>query len=468
MTATKRRFEKFLFYDYTGIEAHLAKMALKGWQLQQITPFYWQYIKIEPQRLSYAVTYFGEASDFNPFPTENQQTFHEYCKGAGWHLTVEWAQMQIFCTERENPTPMETEEYVKLDAIHRAMKKNFLPGTGLLLLLTLVQIIMQIRWILHNPAYSLANSSTLYAAASSSLLAIYVLTNMLGYASWYVRSKKAISLGGTCIESSSAYQKVYLFLGLLIGILLILAVFSLSSRRLGWVGILGGLNVAVVITGVFLIKATLKRTKASRRVNLSVTIISSVMLSLVLTGVTAWGILRGVNIDRTDNRPAKSYTTTLPDGSLHTWDIYNDSLPLKVEDLENVKYDQYSYEGSANESVLLSHFAAWQNSFPDGQHVPELRYDIVKVKWPALFGFFLNGYLNKYNYGGDVAEEFKRYFRKTDDTAWQADGVYQLQGQDGPIAEYILCWGNQIVNINFEGIPTADQIAVAIKKLNVN
>lgn len=52
MKATKRRFEQFLFYDYTGIERHLKRMAARGWQLHKITRFYWEYRRTEPQKLT--------------------------------------------------------------------------------------------------------------------------------------------------------------------------------------------------------------------------------------------------------------------------------------------------------------------------------------------------------------------------------------------------------------------------------
>ncbi|MGB8454739.1 MAG: DUF2812 domain-containing protein [Anaerocolumna sp.] len=76
MKVIKHRFEQFLCYDHTGIERHLERMSAKGWQLQKIARFGWEYRKTEPQKLTYAVTYFSEASEFNPYPTENQQTFH--------------------------------------------------------------------------------------------------------------------------------------------------------------------------------------------------------------------------------------------------------------------------------------------------------------------------------------------------------------------------------------------------------
>ncbi|NLB41748.1 MAG: DUF2812 domain-containing protein [Clostridiales bacterium] len=465
MKTTKRRFEQFLFYDYTGIKAHLEKMAMKGWQIHKIKRFYWEYCKKEPQKLTYAVSYFSEASEFNPYPTDNQQTFHEYCKGAGWQLVAEQAQMQIFCSEQANPTPIETEESVKLKAIHRSMKKNFLPSSMLMLLLSLFQIVLQFSTIMRSPVSSLVNVTTLPLIVIWNIITINMLTNLIGYAVWYYRSKKAISTGGTCIESSSGYKKVYYFMWILLGIALALTVFMMSSQQFGWVGGLGIIDVSVTIVLVLAIKNTLKGTGVSRRINLTVTIISCAILSFALTGAMAWGIVRGVNAGWFDNKPNETYTITQPDGSTYTWDIYHNPLPLKVEDLQSVDYNHYSYEWTASETVLLGHFVGWQKPFPDGQHAPELRYEIVEVKLAVLFDICLNDYLDKYDYDWDEPEDFKSYFQITDDPAWQADAVYQLYYQGEGMNEYILCWGNRIVNISFEEIPTTEQITIVVEKL---
>lgn len=467
MKAIKRRFEQYLFYDYTGIEAHLERMAMKGWQINKITPFYWEYGRIEPQKLTYTVTYFSEASEFNPFPTENQQTFQEYCKDAGWKLVAEWAQMQIFCTERENSIPIETEESVKLKAIHRSMKKNFLPSSVLMLLLSMFQIIFQINTIADDPVYFLSNVTSFFTAVIWNILAIYMLINLIGYAVWYRRSEKAISMGGSCIESNKGYKKVSYFTWILLGITIIMSVITLSSQHFGWVGILGLVNVTLLITLVHTIKNVLKRAKASRDVNITVTIVSCVILSFVLTGAMTWGIFRGINAGWFSNhKPVDTYTTTMPNGSTHSWDVYHDQLPLKVEDLQDVDYAHYSYEWTARESVLLGHFVARQDSFPDGYNAPELRYEIVEVKLSALFDICLKDYLEMYNYDWEIPEEEKRYFLQTEDPVWQADKAYQLFVQNEALDEYILCWGNRIVYINFDESPTVEQITIAVEKLS--
>lgn len=55
MRQTKRRMELLSFYDHTGIERHLARMARKGWKVEKINNSFWTYRRIEPQELQVAV-----------------------------------------------------------------------------------------------------------------------------------------------------------------------------------------------------------------------------------------------------------------------------------------------------------------------------------------------------------------------------------------------------------------------------
>ncbi len=42
MKDVKRRVEVFSFYDKTGIERHLEKMAADGWLVEKFSALYWQ------------------------------------------------------------------------------------------------------------------------------------------------------------------------------------------------------------------------------------------------------------------------------------------------------------------------------------------------------------------------------------------------------------------------------------------
>ncbi|WP_027400029.1 DUF2812 domain-containing protein [Anaerovorax odorimutans] len=463
MRTTKHRFEQFQFYDYTGIKMHLEKMALKGWKLHKITRLYWEYRKIEPKKLTYTVTYFSEASEFNPYHTDNQITFHEYCKNGGWNLVAEWAQMQIFCTEDEDITPIDTEESVKLKFIHKAMKKNFLPGNALLMLVSILQFFLQIKNIKSDLVYQLSTGSSLFLTMVWFLISIQTLYILIGYIVWYYKSKRSVNLGGLCAESGRVNKKISNLLLVITIVLLVLAMWTMQNV---WAPILGIVTIIVVMTLVFAIKNALKREEVSRKSNIIITTVSCVILMFIFTSVLTWGIMKGGNYGLHSNKPFETYTTTQPDGSTYTWDIYHDPLPLKVEDLQEVNYEHYSYESTKRESFLVSQYIARQNSFPEGQLAPELNYAIVDVKLPVLFDICLKDYLEMYNYEWKKPDDERRYFKLTNDPLWHADAVYQLYTQYGSEGEYIVCWKNRIVYINYNKVPSVEQIAVTVKKLN--
>lgn len=55
MRQTRRRMELLSFYDHTGIERHLTRMARKGWKVEKINNYFWTYRRIEPQELQVSV-----------------------------------------------------------------------------------------------------------------------------------------------------------------------------------------------------------------------------------------------------------------------------------------------------------------------------------------------------------------------------------------------------------------------------
>ena len=95
MKDTKKRMEIFSTYDYCGIARHLKKMAKRGWMLAEIGNYTWTYKRCDPCDARFAVTYFPEASAFDPEPGEDQQTYIEYCEEAGWELCACSAKMQV-------------------------------------------------------------------------------------------------------------------------------------------------------------------------------------------------------------------------------------------------------------------------------------------------------------------------------------------------------------------------------------
>lgn len=450
------RVEQFRFYDRAGVERHLAKMAAKGWRLEKITPYFWHYRRAEPGKLIYSVTYFPDASEFDPGPTEGQQTFRDYCEASGWEFVTQWAQMQIFSTERPDAVPIETEESVRLEVTHQAMKKNFLPSGVVLVGLAILQLGMQSKQLLDDPAETLSNGFSLgLILLWLSLLAFY-LVNLGGYGLWYRRSKRAVDRGEACADCGGGYRWVSHVLAVLVGCGLL--GFLWLAKEQGALGImaLSLVYVALLTAAVYGAKAALKRRKASRTVNRTVTIALCFVLSFALTAGMGYLIFRGVHLHWFDKKPVETYHAAGWD-----WDIYHDDLPLKVEDLTETDYQHYSYEWKEQSTFLAAYARGGQFSFPDRENAPELSYEWVDVKAGWLYNLCLNQYLEYRNWDPE------RGFRPTDASAWQADRVYQLYSGEEPRNHFVVCRGRRILQITFayDWNLTPGQLSIAAEKL---
>lgn len=465
MKTVKRRYELFQFYNSDGIEAHLTKMAERGWQLEKINPFYWQYQKIEPQSLRYTVTYFSEASEFDSHLPANQEVFYDYCANAGWNFITQWAQMQIFCSAKRDPIAIATDEEIKLQAIHKAMKKNFLPGSFALIALALVQIFIRLYTLIDNPIYLLSNSMALSSALAWNILAIAFVIQLGGYFSWYKGSQKSIAQGGDCLRNAVLGSRVSFLILVLMFLALAMIMANVFSKQTSWVFFVGFLLITFASLVVIGIKKSLKRAGVSRKRSIAVTLLSCLALSFVFTLAFSWVIFRGLDIGLLGDQPVEQKRVTFADGNTWTWDIHLDSLPLKVEDLQNVDYEYYSYQLQVQSSFLVAQYTASQRALPDKKTTPTLEYEIVDVKWPILYHICLNDYLQPNSWEKERPESERRVYRQIDDKNWQADAVYQIYVQNKPQSKYLICWGNRIVEIQFDEIPTPEQIAIAAEKL---
>ena len=90
MKEMKRRLELYSFYDHTGLERHLERMARKGWRLEKIWNNIWYYRRTRPRELKFSVTYFPEVSELDPEPWGARQVYElTYQDGSGfsnWYL----------------------------------------------------------------------------------------------------------------------------------------------------------------------------------------------------------------------------------------------------------------------------------------------------------------------------------------------------------------------------------------------
>lgn len=195
MKELKRSMESFAFYDHTAIEAHLEDMAQRGWMVEQPGNYLWRYRRIRPQKLHFSVTYFPNASDFDPGPTDGQRQMEEYCAKDGWIPAARWGQMQIFYNEGENAAPVETDAVTQVETIHRTMHRSMLPIHLFLLAFCIYQFVFLGWQLISDPVDFLSNPYFLYMLAVWPLLLLSTLWEVCFYFHWYRRAKEAAENG---------------------------------------------------------------------------------------------------------------------------------------------------------------------------------------------------------------------------------------------------------------------------------
>ena len=454
MKDTKRRLEVFAFFDHTGIQAHLEKMAAKGWMVEQPGTYLWRYRRVEPQTLRFAVTYFPAASEFDPGPTEGQQTYEDYCESAGWHLAARWGQMQIFYTAAQDPVPLETDARTQVDTVHRAMKRSFLQGMAAMVALGLFQVCFQLWRFWEDPVDFLSTPSSLYALPTWLLFLGIELYELLFYFRWHRRAKALSEATGEFLPIRT-HRRLSLLLVVIV-LLFFLSAFLGNARTTLFATLFWLAAFAIILLLTNTAKSALKGMRAPRAVTRAVTVIMSAVLTAALAGGMITLNFRGVRSGcLEDRRLVETY-----EYRGMTWEVYQDDIPLRVEALMGTDYTRWSTEARISETVLVSFREYTQRPRMDALEEPDLEYDIVEVKAPFLYGICKKSMLERYWFNDPV--EYRSTYRLIDAAPWGAAEAYQLyRYPDSPSERYLLCWPERIVEIRFDETPTTAQMALA-------
>ena len=449
MKDTKRRMELYTFFDHTGISKHLEEMAQKGWMLEKITSFFWVYRRIEPRKLQFAVSYYPKASEFDPEPSENQKTFHDFCEHAGWKLVCTAAQMQVFYNEEEHPVPIETEPELELQAIVTTAKKNFIPVHIMLLLLAFWQEGMLIYSFLENPIGLFANAAQLTVGTAFLPVAILCIVELGNYFIWRSKATKAAAQGIFLdVPNTSKFQKWMLIILLAATIWWILNIVMYENASQIWIMAIILIYTFVIIALVNGLKGLLKRRKVPRGINLAVTVIAAFVLTFLMTGVVAFFAM--TISEAGDAQKAGETEASLSQGE----------VPLSIEALVDVEQQEYSTDCiTISESVLLGEFAISQ--YPqfeteDYPNLPWLEYTVVDVKVPFLYGICKNQLIREQK---ERYPDYERAYRPEDADAWGAKEVYRSYDTvAGAQNRYLLCYDTLLVEIKFDWEPSDEQM----------
>ena len=466
MRDTKRRLEAVSLYDHTGIEKHLKKMAEKGWMLEKISSLGWIYRRTEPKHGQFSVTYYPKASEFDPELSEGQQMYQEFTARSGWQFICSSAQMQVFYTEQENPTPIETDPVAQVENIHKAAKKNHLLPYALYLIIGILNGVLFVSRLLGDPIGTLASYTQLFTGVVWTMLLFLSAVELVRYFQWYRKATRAAEQGEfTDTPNNRGVQMFVLWTVTLCFAYWIINVMTVGSVMTRWVSILVYGYIIALLLIVNGVKQFLKRRKVSRGTNLTITLIVDIVLAFALMGAITFGTLRASRNGFFD-RDAETYEYH---GS--TFILCQDQLPLAVEDLLDVRYDGYVRQRRSEESLFLGMLEANQWSRLDdeeGRIHPGLNYTVALIKAPFLYELCKERLIGEKDESAnsEIPEGFKRVYLNVDPQPWGAVEAYQLAYQDtGALERYLLCYEDRIVEISFDWEPTAEHKAIVGEKL---
>ena len=451
MRTTKRVLTQFCFYDRTGIEKMLKKQAAKGWMLESIGQLGWKYRRIEPKNVRFAVTYYANASVFDPFPTAGEELYQDFVEHSGWQFVASNAQMQIFFTEEKEPVPIETDPVVELQNIHKAVKKSFLPGYFAMLFCALLNLCLMAWRLCENFTGTLAHNTNLFTIFCWITMAVMEVWEIASYFLWRRRALKAASLDRSFVETKNRNNTMWIILAVILGAY-ILMLTSVESRMVVVALITIGM-MAVSVTLILLFTRWMKKTGFSREDNRAYTILATVFVSMAMAGLSTWAIAAILN-NLPDEHVRENYAHN---GMTITW--FGDELPLTVEALTGEDDGDYSCYRTEESSILIDRLIANQyRKFGTGDG-STLRYVVVDVKFGPLFDACLREYLALYHNQKmtDIfGNEFYGEFHPIDPNPWGADCAWQLHRLEEE-TEYLLVYGNRIVNFDFSEEPTQEQ-----------
>ena len=415
MRETKRQMSLYSFYDHTGIEKHLARMAERGWLLCGIGQLFWHYRRIEPKKITFSVCYFPQATIYDPRPSEGQEEFYDLCAHAGWTLAGSSGQMQVFYHQGENPTPIDTDPALEVEAIHQSAKKTVLPANFLLLGVAVLNLGLFLWRFWDNPVLTLASGGSLLALVAYTLILVNCTVELCSYFRWRGRARRAAERGEFLPTRSNVWlQRLLLAILLPAGAWCLAGMFQDGLGGLAAVSMLGVIGIIAAVLGV---RKLLKGAGVSAKANLRGTLAVCVVLSILFAAAIPWLVVRGLN-----SRP----------------DPGAEELPLSVADLVEMDPDHYS---------------RWQFRIY-GEKTHSLRYDVAVVKAPALYGLCRDHYLG----------EDSRY-APTDPAPWGAQEAYRYVLDGQTLEYYVLCYPHRVVEITLDWTPTPEQMAVIGEKL---
>lgn len=237
----------FAYYDQTGMQEYLEQKASEGWLLvKKQFASEWEFKRIEPQNLHYAITYLPQFSNEDSFLlSENKNEYLELCAASGWQFVCAYKNMVIFLNEQDNPLPFETDPEAELASIHKSFLKYDLPKTIFSFAASTIAFF-----------YLLFSKGNVLELGIFAFLSFLIAIDFCGYIRW---RKKALAAAATGkFRRTNIPDKFLSTLLILFSLLCVTIIIVKSIVTADW-GTLITMAVITVVVGIYYFSEKLKK-----------------------------------------------------------------------------------------------------------------------------------------------------------------------------------------------------------------
>lgn len=458
----KRLFVPLSVYEQQAMESLLEKQAAEGWLLTKMGGWIWTFEKTAPQTLRFAVVCFSGATEYDPLPTDKQQDKEALCAQSGWHLAARRHDMQVFYTADADAPSLETDPVVRVESLRRAMGRMTIRPRMLTLAVCLIWLLQYGLDFRHNAIRFLSDGFKVTALSVWLLLLFACVVEPIACLAWYPKARRTAEESGSFLPPhipTRASQLLVAAACLLLG----LAAFGSalpSQWFLAWLAV-----CFVAIGGGTLLRKRLQKKGYSAGLNKAAT--GFLVLAVYAVGIVVLlAVSLAAHVGQADHVAAGSYEI---DG--RTYEIYDDPLPLTVEDLTESDA-VYSREATAYASPLLRRSLYEQSPVvPQYAGAPTMWYTIYDTDFAFVQDMVTHQLLDEHqdeiNEDGTVLQDS---YSPIDPAPYGAQAAYQLQRSTlGPVPVYLLCWPGRVVELQFAYlVPTDEQLTKAAEILAPN
>ena len=437
MSRGKLEFVWTYYFDHTTMEQHFEKMAGKGWALDRMGIF-WHYHRIEPKPLHYAVGYFPGGGVYAP-PTGEELTFEEYCEMAGWELAAEHGPMKIFCNERENPVPLETQADIQVENIRKGSRR-FRIADGILGIIGWLLTIYFFLSLYFDGVRTLSEGSGLFLAFTGFMLGVYGFVEFITFWFWYKKAKANAQR-----DQSFTPTKGHPMISKIIMLLTMAAVVVYAFTA-------GGGLVLAVLAGYFIVYYFQDIIRNRMRDSGSATA-ANIGVNLVLAFLIFFMIFNGYSCIISPD--AGDYYR---ENGFH---LQGQETPLTLQKLAGSEFNGKGYIDTENiqSSVFLSRMEIEQ--FYDealsggrGDSGYYLEYVVTKVKLAPFYGFARSSMERTYR-GRENWQPMDSWGTGKKDSLQVLQTAFEREEQE--ICRYLLCMEDRIVKVDLSFTPDKGQ-----------